>query len=110
MKNSKIFMNALNSVPEDVKIQVDLSMGIADRIAAVLEAKHMTQKEFARLMGKTQAEVSRWVGGTHNFTLSTIAKISAALHTPLIDVANHYILPEEENHVVAEEIVIKQNT
>ena len=66
-------MNALQNIPEDVKIQVDLSMGIADRISAILNAKHMTQKEFARMMGKSEAEVSRWVGGTHNITLSTIA-------------------------------------
>lgn len=44
MNNSVIFQNALKQVPEDVKIQVDLSMGIADRIVAVLNAKNMTQK------------------------------------------------------------------
>ena len=37
-------------------------------------------------MGKTEAEVSRWVGGTHNFTLRTIAKISSAIETDLIRV------------------------
>ena len=50
-----------------------------DKIDAILKQKGMTQKEFARKMGKTEAEVSRWVGGTHNFTLRTIAKISDVL-------------------------------
>ena len=46
----------------------------------------MTQKEFARKMGKTEAEVSRWVGGTHNFTLRTIAKISDVLGEQILTV------------------------
>lgn len=105
MKNSEIFQNAIKSIPEDVKIQVDFSMGIADRIAAILDARNMTQKEFAKMMGKSEAEVSRWVGGTHNFTLSTIAKISAALNCSLINVSNGYILQEDDDKVfVAEEL------
>lgn len=105
MKNSNIFQNALNQVPMDVKIQVDLSMGIADRIVAILNARNMTQKEFAKLMGKTEAEVSRWVGGTHNFTLSTIAKISAALDSPLISISTQYILTEDKKGFAAEDLV-----
>lgn len=104
MKNSVIFQNALEKVPEDVKIQVDLSMGIADRIVAILNAKNMTQKEFARLMGKTEAEVSRWVGGTHNFTLSTLSKISAALDTPLVSVSTNYIIQEDHAVFAAEDL------
>lgn len=104
MKNSIIFQNALKQVPEDVKIQVDLSMGIADRIVAILNAKNMSQKEFAKLMGKTEAEVSRWVGGTHNFTLSTIAKISAALDTSIVNISTDYILTEDKAVFAAEDI------
>jgi len=105
MKNSTIFQNALANVPEDVKIQVDLSMGIADRIVAVLKEKNLSQKELAKMMGKTEAEVSRWVGGTHNFTLTTLAKITATLNTPIIDISHAYCLPSDENTgIVAEEM------
>ena len=44
----------------------------------------MTQKEFARKVEKTEPEVSRWLGGTHNFTLRTLAKISSVLGEDLI--------------------------
>ena len=53
------------------------------RIRVLLE---MTQKEFAQQVSRSEAEVCRWVGGTHNFTLATLAKISAALGVPLITV------------------------
>jgi transcriptional regulator with XRE-family HTH domain len=46
----------------------------------------MTQKDFAKQIGRSEAEVSRWVGGTHNFTLATLAKISTVLEIPLISV------------------------
>lgn len=81
-------MDALEHIPKEIRTQVDLSMGISDRIANVLEERGMTQKDFARLMGKTEAEVSRWLAGRHNFTLSTLAKISSALGTDIIKVAH----------------------
>ena len=77
-------MDALKAIPEDIKKQVDMSMSVSDAIARTLSERGMSQKDFARLMGKTETEVSRWLGGTHNFTLSTLAKISVALGTDLV--------------------------
>jgi plasmid maintenance system antidote protein VapI len=78
------FTDALKAIPEDIKKQVDWSMSVSDAIARTLSERGMSQKDFARLMGKTETEVSRWLGGTHNFTLSTLAKISVALGTDLV--------------------------
>jgi plasmid maintenance system antidote protein VapI len=78
------FTDALKTIPEDIKKQVDMSMSVSDAIARTLSERGMSQKDFARLMGKTETEVSRWLGGTHNFTLSTLAKISVALGTDLV--------------------------
>ncbi|MBR1468552.1 MAG: helix-turn-helix transcriptional regulator [Prevotella sp.] len=46
----------------------------------------MTQKEFARRMGKTESEVSVWLSGQHNFTLRTLARISAVLGEDVVSV------------------------
>ena len=78
------FTDALKTIPEDIKKQVDMSMSVSDAIARTLSERGMSQKDFARLMGKTETEVSRWLGGRHNFTLSTLAKISVALGTDLV--------------------------
>lgn len=86
MKTSSLFQQALSEVPKDLKIQIDLSFAIADKLDALLKEKGMSQKEFALLIGKTEAEVCRWLGGTHNFTLKTIAKISSVLDVDLIKV------------------------
>ena len=84
MKTNELFRECLSEVSDNVKAEVDLSFAIADRIDAALKEKGMTQKEFARAMGKDEAEVSRWLRGTHNFTIRTLAKISSVLETPII--------------------------
>ena len=86
MKTSVLFQKALAEVPDELKIQVDLSFAISDKLAGILEERGMSQKDFARMVGKTETEVSRWLGGTHNFTLKTISKISSVLGCNLISV------------------------
>lgn len=86
-KTSELFSECVKNTPQDVKQRVDWSFQIADKIAGILKERGMTQKEFAKQVGRSEAEVCRWVGGTHNFTLATLAKISATLGVPLIDVA-----------------------
>ena len=80
------FREELEKIPADVRKQVNMSWAIADKIDALLKKKGISQKEFARLMGKTEPEVSRWVGGTHNFTIRTLAKISVVLGEDLITI------------------------
>ena len=81
-----LFDECLAQVPNDVKMELDMSFALADKIDAILKEKNISQKELAKRMGKTEAEVSRWLGGTHNFTLRTIAKISSALGITLLTI------------------------
>ena len=83
-KTAELFDKCVSEIPQDIKLRVDWSFLIADEISRILKEKKMTQKEFAKLVCRSEAEVCRWVGGTHNFTLSTLALISTALETPLI--------------------------
>ena len=86
MSTNSLFREELAKIPQDVRKQIDMSWAIADKIDALLKAKGMSQKEFAHLMGKTEPEVSRWLGGTHNFTLRTLAKISVVLGEDVIKI------------------------
>ena len=72
MSVTSLFHETLAAIPKDVSTQVNWSFAIADKIDA--------------RMAKTEAEVSRWLGGTHNFTLRTLSQISTALGTNLIQV------------------------
>lgn len=86
MSTNRMFREELARIPAEMKKQVDMSWAIADKIDSLLKARGLSQKEFAHLMGKTEPEVSRWVGGTHNFTLRTLAKISTVLGEDVIKV------------------------
>ena len=89
-----------------MKMQVDFSVAIANRIYDILESKGLSQKDFSRMIGKTETEVSRWLSGTHNFTLATLCKISAALNEDIIKVSGQPSYPtyEEESLFVAEPV------
>ena len=43
---------------------------------------------YCKGLGKSESEVSKWLGGTQNFTLKTIAMISAFLGEAIIIVPN----------------------
>ncbi|MGN0236040.1 MAG: helix-turn-helix domain-containing protein [Paludibacteraceae bacterium] len=73
-------------VTQEQEASIKLSADVANCIFSILEERGMSQKDFARLMNKTEAEISRWLSGTHNFTLSTIAAISIALKTDILSV------------------------
>lgn len=87
-ETERLFQQVLNETPEEIKTKVDWSFDIANKIDLVLHRKGISQKAFASMTGTSEAAVSKWLGGNHNFTLSTLAKISAALGEPIITVAD----------------------
>jgi len=94
MKKNKIMDEIRSSISPEMKLQMDLSVAIANRIYEILEEKGLSQKDFARMMGKTETEVSRWLSGTHNLTMATICKISATLEADVIKVADEELEPQ----------------
>ena len=94
MRTNRIMDEIRSTITPEMKLQMEMSVAIANRIYEILEAKGMTQKELAQKLGKTETEVSRWLSGTHNLTLSTICKISAALGEEIIIVPKLALEPE----------------
>ena len=94
MKTNRIMDEIRGSISPEMKLQMEMSVAIANRIYEILEAKGMTQKDLAMRLGKTETEVSRWLSGTHNLTLSTICKISAALEEEIVSVPHQVLEPE----------------
>ena len=63
---------------------------MADRICEILKEQGKDQKTLALSLGKSEAEISKWMRGTHNFTLKTLAKIEVVLGEPLIEVSKKF--------------------
>ena len=89
MKKIPLFEQCVANVAPEVMEEVNLNIDIANRIYDLLKAKNLTQHEFASRMGKRDSEISRWLTGTHGFTTATLAKISAVLGEPIVEVRRH---------------------
>ena len=89
MKTNKIMDEIRSSISPEMKLQMEMSVAIANRIYEILEARGMSQKDLAKKLGKTETEVSRWLSGTYNLTLATICKISAALEAEVVKVTDY---------------------
>ena len=86
MKTNKLLDEIRQTMTPEMKRQMDLSVQIANRIYEIMEDKGLSQQDLAHLLGKTETEVSRWLSGTHNMTMATLAKISSALGTDIVRV------------------------
>ena len=86
MKRNPIMEESRKLITPEIKQRIDLSIDIANRIFDILEKKGMKQKDLAKLLGKSEAEISKWLQGTHNFTIDTILKIQEKLGEPVLNV------------------------
>ena len=70
MKRSSILESRRKSVNPEIRESVDISFQIV-------------------LLGKKEAEISKWMRGTHNFTIDTLVSIENALRAPIMQIIHH---------------------
>lgn len=83
-------------VTHEARAKVAMSFRIVDRIHDILEENGLKQKDLAKRLGKSEAEISKWMRGTHNFTIDTLVAIEAALEAPILQVYNDKKYPTYE--------------
>ncbi len=96
MKRSSIIEERRKHVSGEVRRRVDISFMIVDRIHYILESQGLKQKDLAARLGKNESEISKWMRGTHNFTIDTLMSIEDALGQPIISVCQ---IPEPASAV-----------
>jgi antitoxin component HigA of HigAB toxin-antitoxin module len=85
-RTAKSLEEMIGVIPENLKLEVDLSFEISDRIYALMTERGLTKRQFADALGKRPSEITKWLSGEHNFTISTIAKLSTFFNKPIISV------------------------
>lgn len=83
---SKVAQEILVETPEETRIFVRQYADIVVRINELLLQKGYTQKDLAEKLQKKPSEINKWLKGTHNITLKTLAKMEAVLGAPIISV------------------------
>ena len=51
-----------------------------------MREKGLNKKQFAEALGKRPNEITRWLSGEHNFTISTLAMLTTFFGKPIINV------------------------
>ncbi len=88
MKKNPRFEERRRAIPKEIDVFVTRSFDIVDRIHEILKMKNLSQKDLAFLLDKKESEVSKWMSGTHNFTLKTLIRIEDILGFPIIKVVS----------------------
>lgn len=81
------FREIVSQVPTEIKMEIDLSFAIAERIDNLIIKKGLSKKEFAEAIGRRPSEVTKWLSGQHNFTIRTLAMLSAFFEESIIIVS-----------------------
>ena len=69
--------------PEDENF-TSLNIDITMQVVKLLKEMNWSQKTLAKKMGKSEAELSKWLSGAHNLTLKSIAKIQVAIGRDIV--------------------------
>lgn len=84
MKKNKLMEECRKNITPEIDKFVDMSVAIANRIYDILKIENISIQDFANKMGETEVQVTRWLSGTYNLDIKTIAKISVVLNRDII--------------------------
>ena len=92
-------MNSLDKIEGNPSIDkfVETSFDISDRIHEILQKRGISQKELAEMLGRKESQVSKWMTGTHNFTIKTVTLLQTVLNAPILNVSKAEVLPNQES-------------
>ncbi len=83
--NSDIIKNAIKSVDPRTARKVDNLMYISATIKDLMDKQGLKNIDLANKLSKEPSVITKWLSGTHNFTVSTISEIEVALGAKIID-------------------------
>ena len=87
MRTANISLQEIfNEIPREKREETRLSFTISNRLDTLMREKGLNKKQFAEALGKRPNEITRWLSGEHNFTISTLAMLSSFFGQPIITV------------------------
>ena len=85
MNANQLFNDCVKNIPSDFNGKLEMSLHISDKIDLYLKQNNMNQKDLAEKLNKRPSEISKWMRGTHNFTIYTLYDIAKILNVQLTD-------------------------
>jgi transcriptional regulator with XRE-family HTH domain len=76
---SRVVSELLNEITPAEKMQTSTKMILAARLDDLISARRWGKSEFAEKVNKNPSEITKWLSGTQNFTIDTLAEIAVVL-------------------------------
>ncbi|EAY26341.1 helix-turn-helix domain-containing protein [Microscilla marina] len=84
---SELIDDLLDSVSPEEETKITRKMQLATKLDEGLKAKGWKKKDLMKAMGQSNASmVTRWLSGTHNFTVDTLIDLERVLDVQLLDI------------------------
>ncbi len=84
----KLLDNLLAEITPEQQARTDRKMRIACIIDDAIKTKGLGKKQFADKVGRKPSEITKWLSGTHNFTIETLADIERVLEIRILNLTN----------------------
>ena len=82
---SQFLADLLGEIDPKEQAKTDKRMMLAAQIDKARMAKNWSKKELANRMGKRPSEITKWLSGTHNFTIETLFDLEHLLEAKFIN-------------------------
>jgi ribosome-binding protein aMBF1 (putative translation factor) len=86
----------LAEITPEEQARTDRKMRLAACIDEAIKAKGWGKKQFAEKVGRKPSEVSKWLSGTHNFTVETLTDIEHILGIRLLNLSTKRAVKPDE--------------
>lgn len=83
---SDILSAILSEITPEEQEKTNKRMMLAAKLDKARVKKGWSKKELADQLGKRPSEITKWLSGTHNFTIETLFDLEIKLETRLINV------------------------
>lgn len=80
---SPVINQLLEEITPVEKLQTYTKMALAARLGDLITARGWGKNEFAEKVNKNPSEITKWLSGTQNFAIDTLAEIGVVLNMPV---------------------------
>lgn len=85
MANMTLLDNLLEEITPEQQARADCKMRIATTIDRVMKSEEINKKQFADKIGRKPSDITKWLSGTHNFTIETLMDIEQVLKIRILN-------------------------
>lgn len=86
MNSNNLIEELLNSMSPEESLRIENRMLMAAKLDEAIKAKGWKKKDLIKALGKTnQSEVTKWLSGTHNFTVDLLTDLGRVLEVNFLN-------------------------